>query len=92
MFVASVSRAVRSVGKSGFECAIGHTIVELPLVIGLAIGSVAWLQRNPVALRGIGLINGIVLLVFAFLQAWEARRLDSGLPSRILSPKETNNP
>ena len=72
LFVASISRSIKTGGKSGVECAVGHTIVELPLVIGLALGTLTWLQDNR-AVRMIGLIGGIVLLFFGLLQVWESK-------------------
>jgi threonine/homoserine/homoserine lactone efflux protein len=57
---------------SGLQCAIGHTIVEAPLVFGLALGLSAVLSATSVRL--IGIIGGSVLLIFAALQFLQASR------------------
>lgn len=81
LFLASTLRATRMGALAGLECAIGHTIVEAPLVIGLAIGLSTFL--SPISVRVIGFVGGIVLLVFAvaqFLQASRTPMMNSGLP------------
>ncbi len=72
LFLASTLRATRLGAISGFQCAIGHTIVEAPLVFGLTVGLAATL--NSVSLRVIGLLGGVVLLFFAVLQFRQASR------------------
>ena len=72
LFLASTLRAARLGAISGFQCAIGHTIVEAPLVFGLTVGLAAIL--NQVSLRVIGLLGGTVLLFFAVLQFRQASR------------------
>jgi threonine/homoserine/homoserine lactone efflux protein len=65
LFLASTLRATKHGGQAGIECAIGHTLVEFPLVIGLTVGLQTFLQTvtDLIAISG-----GIVLLVFAFVQ------------------------
>jgi threonine/homoserine/homoserine lactone efflux protein len=63
---------------SGIECSIGHTIVEAPIVFGLAFGLSALL--NPTSVKLIGFLGGSVLLIFAaiqFLQAYHKFDIDS---------------
>lgn len=77
LFLASTLRATRIGAVSGLQCAIGHTLVEAPLVFLLAIGLSALL--NETSVRLIGVLGGIVLLVFAglqFLEASHAIKLD----------------
>jgi threonine/homoserine/homoserine lactone efflux protein len=71
LFLASTLRASRIGSVAGLQCAIGHTIVEAPLVFGLALGLSAIL--NSATVRLIGILGGCVLLGFAFLQFLEAR-------------------
>jgi len=73
LFIVTLERAVGSRGRSGLDAALGHTVVELPLVLGLAVGALVWLQNSPLALKVIGLVGGVVLLFFAGLQVWEAK-------------------
>ena len=82
LFLASTLRAAKHGGQAGIECAIGHTLVEFPLVIGLTVGLQTILQSltDLIAVTG-----GMVLLVFASVQLLQASRrieLDSKkLPS-----------
>jgi threonine/homoserine/homoserine lactone efflux protein len=72
LFFASTLRATRIGSLAGLQCAVGHTIVEAPLVFGLGLGLSTIL--NSVTVRLIGILGGCVLLVFAFLQFRQARR------------------
>jgi threonine/homoserine/homoserine lactone efflux protein len=78
LFLASTLRATKIGALSGLQCAIGHTIVEAPLVFGLALSLSALL--NPTTLKLIGILGGSVLLIFAavqFLQASHKVDVDS---------------
>lgn len=82
LFLASTLRATRIGALSGLQCAIGHTIVEAPLVFGLALGLSTVL--NPTLVRSIAIIGGCVLLGFAavqFIQAIQKIDLDKKLPN-----------
>jgi threonine/homoserine/homoserine lactone efflux protein len=70
LFLASTLRATKLGVRSGFECAVGHTIVEAPLVALLTIGLATTL--NFTSLKVIGLLGGAVLLFFAILQFRQA--------------------
>jgi len=72
LFLASTLRATKLGTLSGIQCAIGHTIVEAPLVFGFSLGLA--LLLNPASLKVIGILGGSVLLVFAFLQFLQASR------------------
>ncbi len=75
LFLASTLRATKLGAWSGLQCAIGHTIVEAPLVLGLTVGLATIV--SPTSLRAIGLIGGGVLLFFAVLQFRQAsHRID----------------
>ena len=54
LFLASTLRATKRGTIAGIECAIGHTVVEFPLVLGLAIGLQAFLRSaaDYIALAG----------------------------------------
>lgn len=70
LFLASTLRATRIGVLSGLQSAVGHTIVEAPLVFALAVGLSALLNSTLVNL--VGLLGGTVLLAFAFLQFRQA--------------------
>ncbi len=70
LFLASTFRATKHGTTAGVECAIGHTLIEFPLVVGLAIGLQTILLQSA---DYIALIGGTMLLVFAALQLNQAR-------------------
>ena len=65
--------------RSGFSCAIGHTLVEFPLVLALAFGLLA-AANQPAIKSVIGLVGGIGLIGFGALQIYETikNKVDSG--------------
>ena len=67
LFTANVAYGLREGTKSGVKMAIGHTIVEFPLVILLGIG-VFSLESFPEFRNIISVIGAITLFVFAFIQ------------------------
>jgi len=67
LFAATVSYGLREGTKAGFKMAIGHTIVELPLVILLGIG-VFSLESFPEFRTIISIFGAITLFVFAIIQ------------------------
>lgn len=67
LFAANVSYGLRDGVKAGYKMAIGHTIVELPLVILLGIG-VFSLESFPEFRIIISILGAITLFVFAGLQ------------------------
>lgn len=71
LFLASTLRATKQGTIAGLECAIGHTLIEFPLVVGLAVGLQVFLEQSA---NYIALIGGVMLLVFAALQFLQARR------------------
>lgn len=67
LFAANIAQGLRGGGKAGIQMAIGHTIVELPLVILLGIG-VFSLESFPEFRTIISILGAMVLFVFAGLQ------------------------
>lgn len=67
LFAANIAHGLRGGGKAGIQMAIGHTIVELPLVILLGIG-VFSLEIFPEFRIIISILGAMVLFVFAGLQ------------------------
>jgi threonine/homoserine/homoserine lactone efflux protein len=56
--------------RSGFSSAVGHTIVEFPLVLALALGLLGTV-REPIIKSVIGIAGGIGLIVFGAFQIYE---------------------
>jgi len=56
--------------KSGFSSAIGHTLVEFPLVMALAFGLLA-VASQPAIRFVIGLVGGVGLIGFGLLQIYQ---------------------
>lgn len=67
LFAANITQGLRGGGKAGIQMAIGHTIVELPLVILLGIGAFS-LEIFPEFRTIISILGAMVLFVFAGLQ------------------------
>jgi len=67
LFAANIAHGLRDGAKSGIKMAIGHTIVELPLVIILGIG-VFSLELFPEFRIIISVFGAITLFVFAAMQ------------------------
>ncbi len=59
--------------RAGFTAAIGHTIVELPLVLALALGLLA-AASQPMIKSGIGVVGGAGLIGFGALQIYETAK------------------
>ena len=67
LFAANISYGLRKGAKSGIKMAMGHTIVEFPLVILLGIG-VFSLETFPEFRIIISTVGAITLFVFALVQ------------------------
>jgi len=67
LFAANVSYGLREGVRAGFKMAVGHTIVELPLVILLGIG-VFSLESFPEFRTIISIFGAVTLFVFAAIQ------------------------
>ena len=59
--------------RAGFSCAVGHTIVEFPLVLALALGLLA-AATQPAIKQVIGLVGGVGLIGFGILQIYDTIR------------------
>jgi threonine/homoserine/homoserine lactone efflux protein len=55
--------------RAGFSCAIGHTLVEFPLVLALSLGLLA-AASEPTIKGVIGLVGGLGLVGFGALQVY----------------------
>ncbi len=56
--------------RSGFSCAVGHTLVEFPLVLALALGLLA-ATSQPIIKNVIGLVGGLGLIIFGAVQMYQ---------------------
>jgi len=67
LFAANIASGLRGGGKAGIKMAVGHTIVELPLVILLGIGVFSF-GIFPEFKTLISILGAITLFVFAGIQ------------------------
>ena len=67
LFAANVSHGLKKGARAGYKMAVGHTIVEFPLVVLLGIG-VFSLESFPEFRIIISVLGAITLFVFAGLQ------------------------
>jgi threonine/homoserine/homoserine lactone efflux protein len=63
--------------RSGFSCAIGHTLVEFPLVLALALGLLE-AASQPIIKSVIGIGGGLGLIGFGTMQIYETVRTRAG--------------
>jgi threonine/homoserine/homoserine lactone efflux protein len=66
--------------RSGFSCAIGHTLVEFPLVLALSFGLLA-AASQPMIKCIIGLVGGVGLIGFGILQIYQTVKSKTNLNS-----------
>jgi threonine/homoserine/homoserine lactone efflux protein len=64
--------------RSGFSCAIGHTLVEFPLVLALALGLLA-AASQPMIKSIIGLVGGFGLIGFGGMQIYRTAKSKANL-------------
>ncbi|MCD6529747.1 LysE family transporter [Candidatus Bathyarchaeota archaeon] len=67
MFFANLSRGIDEGSKGGFFFSVGHTLVELPLVLVLAKGLLSTSARPLISVVA-GLLGGVTLIIFGLLQ------------------------
>lgn len=67
LFFANIAHGTKSGAKGGIAFSVGHSVVEFSLVVLLALGLLAVVEK-PVVKSVIGLIGGVFLLVFGALQ------------------------
>ncbi|MGD0175846.1 MAG: LysE family transporter [Candidatus Bathyarchaeia archaeon] len=68
--------------RAGFSAAIGHTLVEFPLVLALALGLLA-AASQPMVKGVIGVVGGAGLIGFGVLQVYEtlkSKPSSAGIP------------
>lgn len=70
LFLANLIYGSKGGFHSGIEISVGHTIVELPLIILLALGIFEYssFTLTDESLRIIGLIGGIAIIIFSIAQ------------------------
>jgi len=56
--------------KAGFSCAVGHMLIEFPLVLALSLGLLA-AASQPTIKYSIGLFGGLGLIGFGVLQIYD---------------------
>jgi threonine/homoserine/homoserine lactone efflux protein len=69
--------------RAGFSAAIGHTLVEFPLVLALALGLLA-AASQPMVKGVIGVVGGAGLIGFGVLQVYEtlkSKPSSAGIPN-----------
>jgi threonine/homoserine/homoserine lactone efflux protein len=69
----AVSLGARMGWRAGFNEAVGHTIVELPLVLAIAYG-LHYVFQIPIVSAAFGIVGGAFLLFFAYLTFRDALR------------------
>lgn len=69
LFFGLLMQGSKGGARTGFSCAIGHMIIELPLVLALALGLLA-AASEPMTKSIIGLVGGIGLIGFGTLQIY----------------------
>jgi threonine/homoserine/homoserine lactone efflux protein len=69
LFFSLVTYGSKEGARSGFTCAIGHTMVEFPLVLALALGLLAAANQSMIK-SVIGLVGGVGLIVFGVMQIY----------------------
>ncbi len=71
LFFAAISHGTRSGAKGGLAFSVGHTLVEFPLVLLLALvfGEVASeIAGEPAVKLSTGIVGGMVLIIFGVMQ------------------------
>lgn len=67
LFFVTISQGAKFGAKSGLVFSIAHTLVEFTLVMLLALGLLT-VANQPIVKLGIGVVGGVVLLVFGVMQ------------------------
>jgi len=70
LFFGLLTQGSKEGARAGFSCAVGHTLVELPLVLALSFGLLA-AASQPAIKSVIGLVGGIGLICFGALQIYD---------------------
>lgn len=71
LFFTNITQGAKSGAKGGLAFSVGHTIFELSLVLFLAF-TLQIVVNEPLITLVVGVVGGVALLVFGFLQIREA--------------------
>lgn len=74
LFIANLIHGARQGAKAGLKVAYGHTAVELPLIVLLAVGVVSTFAFLDSFLDAISLVGGVAILGFAGYQILSLRK------------------
>ena len=85
LFFATVSQGSKHGAKTGLIFSLAHTVVEFSLIMLLALG-LMMVTSEPLVKIIIGLIGGIVLIVFG---AFQIRNSIISKPDKLKKPKST---
>jgi len=85
LFFATVSQGSKHGAKTGLIFSLAHTVVEFSLIMLLALGLIM-VASEPLVKIIIGLIGGIVLIVFG---AFQIRNSIISKPDKLKKPKST---
>ena len=76
LFFGLLSQGSREGARAGFLCAVGHMLVEFPLVLALSMGLLA-AANQPMVKFLVGLAGGVGLVCFGTLQIYASLRTKS---------------
>jgi threonine/homoserine/homoserine lactone efflux protein len=88
LFFGLLTHGSKEGARSGFSCAVGHMLVELPLVLALSLGLLATASQ-PTIKYIIGLVGGLGLIGFGTLQIYS---IIKSKPEFDDAPKAANLP
>jgi threonine/homoserine/homoserine lactone efflux protein len=71
LFFATISHGTKHGAKTGFIFSIAHTVVEFSLIMLFALGLLT-IASEPVVKIIIGVMGGIVLMAFGFIQIYKS--------------------
>lgn len=89
LFFTNITQGTKTGAKGGLAFSVGHTIFELTLVLILAL-TLQTLANEPLIKVVVGIIGGIALLVFGFIQIREALKSKFMTPGK--SERRSRNP
>lgn len=76
MFFATISYGLKSGARSGLVFSFAHMCVEFALVMLLALGLIT-VTDTPLVKTSIGIIGGVVLVIFGIMQLWSLFHVQS---------------
>jgi len=84
LLFANLTNAPRWSWRGGLWMSVGHTLIEFPLILLIAVG-LNLLINNPLLHIVIGAVGGVALIVFACLQIREALQTTKGDAERNIA-------